>query len=62
MSQRLYRCAFASLLAWASLPAAAQYAAQPSTKNGEWPHYTADVKGTKYSPLDQVNAANFNQL
>ena len=36
--------------------------AQPSTKNGEWPYYTADLKGTKYSPLDQINAANFNKL
>src|SRR5476649_929493 len=35
---------------------------QPSTKNGEWPYYTADVKGSKYSPLDQVNASNFNKL
>jgi quinoprotein glucose dehydrogenase len=35
---------------------------QPSTKNGEWPYYTADAKGTKYSPLDQINASNFNQL
>jgi quinoprotein glucose dehydrogenase len=35
---------------------------QPSTKNGEWPYYTADVKGSKYSPLDQINASNFNKL
>jgi quinoprotein glucose dehydrogenase len=35
---------------------------QPSTKNGEWPYYTADAKGTKYSPLDQINASNFNKL
>jgi quinoprotein glucose dehydrogenase len=34
----------------------------PSTKNGEWTHYTADVRGDKYSPLDQINAANFNKL
>src|SRR6266850_6650554 len=34
----------------------------PSTKNGEWPYYTADVRGTRYSPLDQINASNFNQL
>src|SRR5881397_293291 len=34
----------------------------PSTKNGEWAYYTADVKGTRYSPLDQINAGNFNQL
>jgi quinoprotein glucose dehydrogenase len=41
---------------------AGQWAAQPSTKNGEWPHYTADVKGNRYSPLDQINASNFNKL
>lgn len=35
---------------------------QPSTKNGEWPYYTADLKGTKYSPLDQINASNFKEL
>src|SRR5262245_15889571 len=34
----------------------------PSTKNGEWTHYTADVRGSKYSPLDQINASNFNKL
>jgi quinoprotein glucose dehydrogenase len=34
----------------------------PSTKNGEWTHYTADVRGSKYSPLDQINAGNFNKL
>src|SRR6266849_4085690 len=35
---------------------------QPSTKNGEWPYYTADLKGTRYSPLDQINASNFKEL
>jgi glucose dehydrogenase len=39
-----------------------QSASQPSTKNGEWPYYTADLKGTKYSPLDQINASNFKEL
>lgn len=34
----------------------------PSTKNGEWPNYTGDIKGTRYSPLDQINADNFNKL
>src|SRR5262245_65345079 len=33
-----------------------------TTKNGEWPYYTADVRGSRYSPLDQINASNFNQL
>jgi quinoprotein glucose dehydrogenase len=34
----------------------------PSTKNGEWPQYTGDLAGTRYSPLDQINAENFNKL
>jgi quinoprotein glucose dehydrogenase len=34
----------------------------PSTAVGDWPHYTADMRGTKYSPLDQINAANFAKL
>src|SRR6266550_315176 len=33
-----------------------------STKNGEWPHYTGDLTGARYSPLDQINADNFNKL
>ena len=41
---------------------AGQASGQPSPSNGEWPHYTADVKGTRYSPLDQINAANFGKL
>jgi glucose dehydrogenase len=42
--------------------AGGQWTAQPSTKNGEWPHYTADVRGNRYSPLDQINASNFSKL
>jgi quinoprotein glucose dehydrogenase len=34
----------------------------PSTAKGDWPYYTADVKGSRYAPLDQINAGNFNQL
>src|SRR5262245_64954289 len=39
-----------------------QATGQPSTAKGDWVHYTADGKGSRYSPLDQINAANFNQL
>ena len=35
---------------------------KPSTANGEWPTNGADVKFTRYSPLDQINASNFNKL
>ena len=39
-----------------------QNTGQPSTKNGEWPMYTADLSGSKYSPLDQIGANNFSKL
>ncbi len=49
-------------LAWVSPRISGQGSGMPSTRNGEWPHYTADLKGSKYSPLDQVNANNFSKL
>src|SRR5580700_6379225 len=36
--------------------------AQSGAKNGEWTSYAADLGSTRYSPLDQINASNFNQL
>src|SRR5215210_5253623 len=35
---------------------------KPTTARGEWPHYTADNNGTRYSPLDQINASNFSTM
>jgi len=35
---------------------------RPSLTSGDWPYYTADLRGTRYSPLDQITAANFNSL
>jgi len=34
----------------------------PSAAKGDWVTYTSDVKGSRYSPLDQINESNFNQL
>jgi quinoprotein glucose dehydrogenase len=31
-------------------------------KVGEWPTYGADLASTRYSPLDQITASNFNKL
>src|ERR671912_98189 len=31
-------------------------------KPGEWRYWGADAWTTRYSPLDQINAANFNSL
>ena len=36
--------------------------AQTGTKNGEWQTYGGDLASTRYAPLDQINAANFNKL
>ena len=51
-------------LAWVSPLVSGQSTntGKPSTSNGEWPMYTADLRGSKYSPLDQVNAANFSKM
>src|SRR5213596_688709 len=40
----------------------AQSPGQPSTRNGDWPHYNADIRGSRYSPLDQINADTFGKL
>jgi quinoprotein glucose dehydrogenase len=47
---------------WSSVPLVGQTTGQPSTATGDWPHYNADVRGTRYSPLDQINGTNFNNL
>src|SRR5262249_9348410 len=36
--------------------------AQSGAKNGEWRSYAGDTGSTRYSPLDQINATNFNKL
>jgi quinoprotein glucose dehydrogenase len=37
-------------------------AGQEGTKNGEWITYGGDLGSTRYAPLDQINATNFNSL
>jgi len=36
--------------------------AQTRAKDTEWPSYAADLAGTRYRPLDQIKASNFNDL
>jgi glucose dehydrogenase len=67
MTRTVKRTVLAALCAavvglWVAGPSGQAPAGFPSTKNGEWPYYTADAKGSRYSPLDQINASNFNQL
>src|SRR6266705_5001973 len=35
---------------------------QSNPKDYEWPTYGADLANSKYRPLDQINASNFNKL
>src|ERR1700704_4199146 len=59
-------------LVWIPLGASAHSTAATSQSRGgssewrqkdtEWASYTADIKGTRYRPLDQINASNFNRL
>jgi quinoprotein glucose dehydrogenase len=59
MSFRWYLSAVTlSLLCCSAVPLVAQSGA----KKGEWPTYGGDLGNTHYSPLDQINASNFNKL
>jgi len=67
MARRIARFVLGSLsvvgtFGWIMVNVLAQGSGQPSTANGEWPAYNADLKGTRYSPLDQINASNFSKL
>jgi len=66
MTRRLGLLGLFAALLWVSTDMSGQDRAvssrQPSTANGDWTHYTADMRGTKYSPLDQIDATNFGKL
>ena len=41
----------------------AQAARSPfTTQRGDWPSYTGDTRGSRYSPLDQITGTNFSTL
>jgi quinoprotein glucose dehydrogenase len=44
------------------LGAAVVLSAQVRFKDTEWPSHSADLAGSRYRPLDQINASNFNKL
>jgi len=60
MVRRIYRVlVLLSVVVLVSSDAGAQ---QGAPANGEWPTYGGDLAGTKYSPLDQIDATNFGDL
>src|ERR1051326_1954495 len=58
MRERMFLRVFAATVALSAVTVSAQSGA----KNGEWRHYGADTGNTRYSPLDQITAANFKDL
>jgi quinoprotein glucose dehydrogenase len=57
--------AIAAGLLWIAASAPGQSRPATSTwqqKDTEWAWYTADVRGSRYRPLDQINASNFSKL
>jgi quinoprotein glucose dehydrogenase len=61
-SEKSIRLAYSALavagLTWITPTASAQWRA----KDTEWPSYNADLAGSRYKPLDQINASNFSKL
>jgi quinoprotein glucose dehydrogenase len=66
MSTRSWLLGFAAFGCWLAivLPGHGQGSAPrvPSPSAGDWPHYTADLQGTRYSPLAQIDGGNFGTL
>src|SRR5262245_23709514 len=57
--------ALAAMLLAGLLPRAQRSAGPPLARGnapGEWRYWGADAWSTRYSPLDQINAANFSSL
>ncbi|HJO04668.1 MAG TPA: PQQ-binding-like beta-propeller repeat protein [Acidobacteriota bacterium] len=55
--------AIAVALCSMTMPASGQSGAPSTgTENGEWRHWGGDTASTRYAPLDQINADNFEDL
>src|SRR2546425_1541103 len=52
----------AAAVVWMTAGPSGQSTGQPSTKNGDWPSYNGDIRGSRYSPQAQITADNFNKL
>src|SRR5438132_12569109 len=62
MTPMKWRTAFSVTLAVALLWTTAPARGQAGAPKGEWPTYGGDLGHTRYAPLDQINASNFNHL
>src|SRR5919204_450383 len=62
VSRTLHRAMICPIAAVLLLVWTPPVAGQRGATNGEWPHYGGDTGNTRYSPLDQISAANFSKL
>ena len=62
MTARIRRLGRRLCLTLLGLAVASVCWAQEGTANGEWRHYAGDLASTRYSPLDQIDSTNFNDL
>ena len=46
------------VLVWMTAGTFGQSTGQPSTKNGDWPSYNADVRGSRYSEAPHNASSN----
>ena len=53
---------FAATVVWMTDGVSGQSADLPATTHGAWPTYGGDLGNTRYSPLDEIDATNFNDL
>src|SRR5690348_1064887 len=60
--RKMFRLQLGLLCAAALALVAPSASPQSQPKSTEWPSYAADLAGTRYRPLDQINASNFNDL
>jgi quinoprotein glucose dehydrogenase len=56
------RCIELSSVLLVGLALARPAPGQQGAPNGEWPTYGGDLGHTRYAPLDQIDASNFNRL
>ena len=59
---KLFICEICVICGPKVLAAQARPASARGNVAGEWRAWGADLWSTRYSPLDQINAANFNTL
>jgi quinoprotein glucose dehydrogenase len=59
---RVFLSVFCLAMPFVTVRVSGQSVAQSGGKDGEWRTYAADLRGTRYRPLDQIDASNFNKL